>query len=162
MSDNHRVFVGCCMVILNPSGTKALISRRKKEPDIDGWQIPGGTADYDNGENVMDAAIREAEEETGIKVKGAKLLCVMNSFYYGKQRPIHIGFVGQADSEYLPPNPEPHKSEDWQWVELDKLPQGKWFRMSKVALDFYIDLKLNPTTDRFFIDREYEQLKDLS
>ena len=72
------------MIILNPDGDKVLIAQRKKEPDIDGWQIPGGTVDYDDGENLIAAASREAFEETGIEVKNPEFVCVMNSFYYGK------------------------------------------------------------------------------
>lgn len=155
MSENHKVYVGCCMIILSPDGTKTLVAKRKKEPDIDGWQIPGGTVDYDNQENLVQAAIREAYEETGIKVENPQLLTVMNTFYYGNQRPIHIGFYAIAESEQTPPNPEPHKATDWQWVDLDNLPDGKWFRMSKVALDFYNQTKTNPTLNRAWVDKEY-------
>jgi len=30
MSENNKVYVGCCMVVLSPDGTKTLISKRKK------------------------------------------------------------------------------------------------------------------------------------
>lgn len=80
----------------------------------------------------------------------------MNTFYYGKQRPIHIGFIATANSEEIPPNPEPHKAEDWYWVPLDNLPDGKWFRMSKTALDFYNQIKGNPSLNRAVVDKEYE------
>ena len=102
----NKVYVGCCMVILNPSMDKVLLSRRKKEPDIEGFQIPGGTVDYSLGENVLEASVREAFEETGIKVKDPRFLGVMNTFYYGKERPIHIAFVGQSETENIPENPE--------------------------------------------------------
>jgi len=156
MAENHKVYVGCCMVVLSPDGTKTLVAKRKKEPDMDGWQIPGGTVDYDNQENLINAVIRETKEETGIKVKNPQLLCIMNTFYYGKERPIHIAFTAMAESEEIPPNPEPHKAEDWHWVELNNLPDGKWFRMSKTALDFYNNLQKNPSLNRALVDEEYE------
>jgi ADP-ribose pyrophosphatase YjhB (NUDIX family) len=146
------------MVILSPDGTKTLVAKRKKEPDMDGWQIPGGTVDYDNGENLANASVREVEEETGIKIENPELLCVMNTFYFGKDRPLHIGFVGFAKSEEIPPNPEPHKAEDWHWVELKNLPEGKWFRMSRVALDFYNKLKLDPEINRSIVDEEFDRV----
>ncbi len=154
--EDHKVYVGCCMVVLSPDGTKVLVAKRKKEPDMGGWQIPGGTVDYDNQENLVKAAIRETFEETGIRVENPQLLTVMNTFYYGKQRPIHIGFFATAENEEIPPNPEPHKAEDWHWVELDNLPDGKWFRMSKSALDFYNKIKKDPSLDRAVVDKEYE------
>lgn len=148
----NKVYVGCCMVILNSSRDKVLIAKRKKEPDIDGWQIPGGTVDYGTGENLIDAAVRESFEETGIKIKDPKFLCVMNTFYYGPERPLHIAFIGQADTDEIPPNPEPHKAENWHWVPLGNLPEGKWFRMSKEALD-YLNRNSN---EGFVLDAEYK------
>ncbi|MBI5287055.1 MAG: NUDIX hydrolase [Deltaproteobacteria bacterium] len=47
-----------------PDGGIVLIER--KNPPR-GWAIPGGFVDY--GESLEDAAIREAEEETSLKVK---------------------------------------------------------------------------------------------
>jgi ADP-ribose pyrophosphatase YjhB (NUDIX family) len=144
------------MVILNSTKDKVLIAKRKKEPDINGWQIPGGTVDYSTGENLIGAAIRESFEETGITIDNPKFLCIMNTFYYGKERPIHIAFVGQASSDEIPSNPEPHKAEDWQWVELTNLPEGKWFRMSKEAL-LYLNNSVNKNENKgFTIDEEYK------
>ncbi|MEI6660369.1 MAG: NUDIX domain-containing protein [bacterium] len=155
----HKIYMGCGIVILNSTKDKVLLGTRRKEPDINGYQIPGGTVDYDDGENLLEAAVREVEEETGLKVKDTKFLCMMNSFYYGKERPISIGFVAQSMSDEIPANPEPHKADDWKWVPLDAIPEGKWFRLSKTAVDFYIELLKDPTLDRFVIDSEYVNLK---
>lgn len=156
MPEDHKVYVGCGLVILNPDKTKVLLSRRKKEPDMGGWQLPGGTVDYANGENALMAVAREGEEETGIKIKNPQFLCMSNTFYYGKERPIHIGFVASVDSEEIPPNPEPHKAEDWQWFYLDQIPEGKWFRMSKLFVEFYKKLKQEPNLSTFFVDEEFK------
>jgi 8-oxo-dGTP diphosphatase len=157
----HKIYMGCAVVVLNSTQDKILVTVRRKEPDIDGFQVPGGTVDYDDGENVLDAAVREVEEETGMKVRDTTFLCMMNSFYYGKERPISIGFVAQSMNDEIPPNPEPHKADDWQWVPLDRIPQGKWFRLSKTAVDFYIELQKNPNIDRFVLDNEYVNLKQI-
>jgi hypothetical protein len=79
----------------------------------------------------------------------------MNTLYYGKQRPIHISFFGVALTEEIPPNPEPNKSEDWCWVGLDELPDGKWFRLSRVTIDFYKKLKQDNTLNRAWIDTNF-------
>ena len=144
------------MTILNPAGDKVLVARRKKEPDLGGLQLPGGTVDYGNGEDIKSAVVREIREETGLHISEPEFLCAMNTFYYGKERPLHIAFVAKIDTEELPPNPEPHKAEDWHWIELENLPEGKWFRMSKIAIDFLRELRKNPALDRFVIDDEHQ------
>jgi ADP-ribose pyrophosphatase YjhB (NUDIX family) len=153
--DLDKVYVGCCMVILNPAEDKVLLAVRKKDPDIGGLQLPGGTVDYASGENIKSAVIREIKEETGLILVEPEFLCMMNTFYYGKERPLHIAFIGKSETEELPPNPEPHKAENWKWVPLDDLPNEKYFRMSKIAIDFFNEVRKNPTARRFLVDREY-------
>ena len=48
------------------SGKKGIVLIKRKNPPY-GWAIPGGFVDY--GESLEDAAVREAEEETTLKVK---------------------------------------------------------------------------------------------
>ena len=45
---------------------RPIILIERKNPPF-GWAIPGGFVDY--GESVETAAVREAEEETGVKVE---------------------------------------------------------------------------------------------
>lgn len=47
-------------------GTRVVLIKRGREPFKGQWVFPGGFVDY--GETVEGAAIREAMEETGIKV----------------------------------------------------------------------------------------------
>ena len=48
-----------------------ILIKRKNEPFMNQWAIPGGFIEY--GETVETAAIREAKEETGIDIKLKKL-----------------------------------------------------------------------------------------
>ena len=155
----NKVFVGCCMAILSPDGKKVLVARRKKDPDKGGLQLPGGTVEYASGEDLRRAVVREIMEETGVEVSGVEFLCMMNTFYYGVERPLHIGFTGVAASEAVPPNPEPEKAEDWHWIELDNLPEDQWFRMSKVAIDFLVALRKDSSISRFVEDEEYRDVR---
>lgn len=153
--DSHKVYLGCCLVILNPAGNRVLLAKRKVDPDKGGWQIPGGTVDCANGENLEDAAVREALEETGVTVESPAFLCLMNTFYYGKERPVHVAFVARATSDLIPLNPESHKAEDWFWADLKNLPEGKWFRMSREAILFYTKSLTNSDASRFVLDADY-------
>jgi len=53
--------------ILIRKGEEYLLIKRASEPDKGFWSVPGGMVEI--GENVRDAAIREAEEETGLEVE---------------------------------------------------------------------------------------------
>ena len=56
--------------LLDEPGRPIVLIERRNPPS--GWAIPGGFVDV--GETVEDAALREAEEETGLKVKLKALL----------------------------------------------------------------------------------------
>jgi ADP-ribose pyrophosphatase YjhB (NUDIX family) len=61
--------------ILIQIGDGVVLIKRKNPPY--GWAIPGGFIDY--GESAEHAAIREAEEETSIKVTDLKLFNVYSA-----------------------------------------------------------------------------------
>jgi 8-oxo-dGTP pyrophosphatase MutT (NUDIX family) len=122
---------------------------------LGGFQIPGGTVDYANGENIRQAIVREVEEETGLLIPDPEFLCMMNSFCYGPDKPLHIAFVGKSETEIVPINPEPHKAEDWEWMPLDTVSDDAWFRMSRIAVDFYLKLKSQSDLSRFVIDEDF-------
>jgi len=49
-------------------GTSIVLIERRNPPH--GWALPGGFVDY--GESLEEAAIREAQEETGLKVENLR------------------------------------------------------------------------------------------
>ncbi|MBN2541370.1 NUDIX hydrolase [bacterium] len=67
MFENRKCPLLTVDIIIRYEGGIVLIER-KYEPY--GWAIPGGFVDY--GESVEDAALREAEEETSLKVTNLK------------------------------------------------------------------------------------------
>jgi ADP-ribose pyrophosphatase YjhB (NUDIX family) len=65
-----------------------------------GWAIPGGFVDY--GESVEDAAVREAEEETNLKVELTNLLGVYsNPGRDPRHHTISVVFVARASGKPL-------------------------------------------------------------
>ena len=56
-----------CIVITKEENAKVLLIQRGNEPDKGTWAFPGGFMNMD--ETTEQCAIRELEEETGLKVK---------------------------------------------------------------------------------------------
>jgi 8-oxo-dGTP diphosphatase len=54
-------------VVINCHDDEIVMIKRKNPPYQGHWALPGGFVEY--GESVESAAVREAQEETGLKVK---------------------------------------------------------------------------------------------
>ena len=75
---------------------RIVLIERLNEPK--GWALPGGFVDY--GETVEHAAIREVEEETGLKVTLDGLLGVYSDPARDpRQHNLSVVFVGTAEGE---------------------------------------------------------------
>ncbi len=65
------------------------------------WEFPGGGVDF--GEHPRDSALRECEEETGIKPKNLKGPITVTSAVYDKngiqKHSIYIVYEGEAEGE---------------------------------------------------------------
>ena len=71
-----------------------LLIKRGNEPQKGKWALPGGFVN--EKEHPRDAALREAEEETGIKLKSARLLDI---FLAKNRNQIVFFYIGT----YIPP-----------------------------------------------------------
>lgn len=58
----RRPILGTCVIPVLPDGSIVLVLRR----DNRRWSLPGGIVDW--GEDIMQAAARELQEETGLQV----------------------------------------------------------------------------------------------
>ena len=80
-----KVAVGT--IIKAPDGRLVLV-RRAIEPGYGLWVFPGGYVD--RGEQVIDAAVREAREESGLDIRIDSLV---NVYSYGGSAPIIIVYA---------------------------------------------------------------------
>tara|TARA_Y100000310_G_C20674081_1_gene811904 strand:+ start:943 stop:1389 length:447 start_codon:yes stop_codon:yes gene_type:complete len=138
MSDNK---VGAGMgIILLKDNTKILFGKRHIDPDKadsemrgEGtWTLPGGKIEYQ--ESFEETAIREVKEETDIDVKDCQVICVNNN----KNKHAHFVTIGLYSDNFKgePSVMEPDEITEWQWFDLDKLPDPMFFPSANIIENF--------------------------
>lgn len=100
------------------------------EPDT--WTLPGGKQEYE--ETVYETAIREVKEETNLKIKNPIVFSVSDDF----QSDRHFVTIEMIAKEYTGKLKimEPTKEDDWQWFDLDNLPENI-YSPSRVFIEKY-------------------------
>lgn len=125
---SYRNPVPAVDIIIEIGGGIVLIERRN-EPK--GWALPGGFVDY--GERLEDAAIREAFEETSIRISALKLLgCYSDPARDSRQHTISTVFVAQGAGQ-------PKAGDDAARAILfqtDKLPLKLCFDHDQIIRDY--------------------------
>ena len=134
--------IGVGIILLN-NENKVFVGKRIDNPK-NFWQLPQGGVD--ENENLLNAAKRELEEETGVKsVKLIKELegwleydlpsNLMGKIWDGKyrgqsQKWFVMKFLGKNDEINV--NTRNPEFLDWKWVDISKLPE--------IAVNFKINL----------------------
>jgi ADP-ribose pyrophosphatase YjhB (NUDIX family) len=138
MADKKRVRAGLGVLLVKDD--MILLGKRHEDPEkadseLSGegtWTMPGGKLEF--GETLEEGAAREVEEETGIKLKDVKVICVSNDVTEHAHF-ITIGLFSD-DFEGEPKVMEPDEITEWNWFSMDNLPQ-KMFFPSKRVLENY-------------------------
>ncbi|MBW3019614.1 NUDIX domain-containing protein [Candidatus Woesearchaeota archaeon] len=134
----EKIGVGCGVMMLK--GNKVLLGRRHEDPEKAGsllkgagtWTMPGGKLNF--GETFEEGARRETMEETGIKLNTVKVICVNNDAV----ETAHFVTIGlfSDDFEGEPKVMEPDKITEWNWFDLDALPDPIYFPSAKVLENY--------------------------
>ena len=112
--------VGCGLVIQRADG-RVLLCKRLRAPEAGFWNIVGGKVDL--MERSIDAARREAEEESGLKIGAVDFLCLAEEIILADgQHWVSLIYVTR-DFTGEPTLTEPDKLSDIGWFALDDLPQ---------------------------------------
>jgi 8-oxo-dGTP pyrophosphatase MutT (NUDIX family) len=101
-------------------GDSVLMALREGTGYADGlWNLPSGKVEA--GEELLAAAVREAQEEVAVTVSDARLATVVQVLRPGDCR---VGFFFEVLSwQGEPVNAEPHKCGGLRWSPLDALPR---------------------------------------
>jgi 8-oxo-dGTP diphosphatase len=138
MEEKNKVGVGFGVMILK--NNRILLGKRHEDPEkassqLNGagtWTMPGGKLHF--GETFEKGAEREVLEETGIKLKKVKVICV-NQDIIATAHFITLGLFAE-DFQGEPKVMEPDEITEWQWFDLDKLPTPIYFPSAKVLENY--------------------------
>jgi 8-oxo-dGTP diphosphatase len=124
-----KVGVGV-MIIKNG---QVLLGKRKNAHGEGEFSFPGGHLEY--MESFEECAIRETKEECGLEIANIRFQLLANLKIYTPKHYVHIGLM----ADWLKGEPqvlEPERMVDWQWYDLDNLPQPI-FLASKIIIDSF-------------------------
>ncbi len=94
MDMSHRLYPERLMVgvgVLIEKDGRYLLIKRAADPDKGMWSVPGGLVEV--GERVRDAAVREALEETGLRVELVDRLGVVDKIMRDDEGRVRYHFI---------------------------------------------------------------------
>ena len=135
-----RPFAAVSIVIIQ--NEEVLLMKRAHDPKAGFYSAPGGLVEL--GEKFEDSAIREVEEETGLKVRLERLIDVIDNITLDEQgvrfHYVLIGFlatpIGHEDQFILST-----ESLDTRWVHFDELSN---YPLTNTATHFFTKLNILP------------------
>jgi ADP-ribose pyrophosphatase YjhB (NUDIX family) len=129
-----KVAVG---TIIRTASDRLVLVRRAIEPGYGKWVFPGGYVD--RGEALVDAAVREAREESGLQVR---LDGLVNVYSYAGRAPVIVVYAATAIGGTFDIDDE---SLEGREVEADAIPWNDLaFRSTNEALRDYLAGLLHP------------------
>lgn len=118
---NQGIHVITALFTVEQGVTKVLLIKRKNEPFLGDWVLTGGAL-YNN-EDLIDGALRELKEKTGIT--GVEIKQFKS---FGKvdrspvMRMVAVGFIGIIDSKRVNVLRETKNTSNADWFPIDKIP----------------------------------------
>jgi len=100
--------------------SKILLVKRKRNPEMDHWGLPGGKVEPD--ERAEDAVVREIDEELGISIKLYRLICTVNHLDSSTGQRWTAPVYSASIVSGTPKICEPHALAGVEWFAIDRLP----------------------------------------
>lgn len=127
-----RTYKGAGMILFHKDGDRLSVLLEKRS-DNHTWAIPGGGYSPAKDKSLLDTAIRETFEETGIHVREASLIRTYRLPLF-----TYAVYASELDSKVIPK--KNWESDEIQWFHIKKLPKGiNW--MTMIELNDFIRRK---------------------
>ena len=107
-----------------------VLVKRKYEPRKGMWSLPAGFMEF--GETTEDTAIREAKEETNLKIKVKELFGVFPGFDDPRVHVVIIVYWGEIINGQLKPGDD---AEEVSFFPLNNLPEDIAFTAHRIILE---------------------------
>ena len=121
VNDKENIKQGVGVWMFNPSG-QVLMGLRLSKHGFNTWSAPGGKPEVN--ETLIDTAIRETFEETGIvlKPRTLRLFSITDDVFPDSH---YLTTHYRVDNVLSVPRVmEPNKCKEWRWFDLNKLPKN--------------------------------------
>ncbi|MFC0107531.1 NUDIX hydrolase [Kibdelosporangium aridum] len=113
-----RLHPSVAVAVLDNADRVLMLWRHRITTDTWGWELPGGSVEAD--EKPEQAALREAEEETGWRPHSVAELGYIQSMAGIARAEQHI-FVAEG-ADYIGPPADSHESDRISWIPLADVP----------------------------------------
>lgn len=150
----------CLLVRENGNDKEILLAMKKRGFGKGRWNGVGGKPDLEKGENVLDSAIRETEEEIGIKIKNPEKVAVMD-FYFPEQpkekdwdQQVHLYLIREWEGE-------PIETEEMlpRWFKIQEIPFDEMWDDDRHWLPHVLEGK--KLKAKFYFDKEDKIIKKI-
>jgi len=127
----------CLLIKQNQNNKELLLAMKKRGFGIGKWNGVGGKFDPKKDKDINKTAIREVEEEIGVKVKKMKKVAVL-SFYFSEHssfnQDVHIFLANDWEGE-------PKESEEMspKWFKENEIPFNEMWSDDKFWLPKVLD-----------------------
>jgi 8-oxo-dGTP diphosphatase len=133
--------IGIGVLIFN--GQKILLGKRIKNHGLNTWSAPGGHLEF--GESFEECGIREVKEETGLTISTPEFLAVTNDIFADdNMHYVTIFLIAHYPEDQTVTNPEPDKTENWEWFDINSLPDKLFLPLQNLiageGIEFLLEL----------------------
>jgi 8-oxo-dGTP pyrophosphatase MutT (NUDIX family) len=131
------------VVVTDDAGRILMIHRS----DNDNWAVPGGAMDL--GESIVDCAVRETKEETGIDCEVTGLVGIYTDpkhvILYTSDGEVRQEFSIVFTAKAVGGTPTPSsESRQVEWVERERLEDLQMDRSMRMRLEHYLATRPSP------------------